>query len=183
MNNNYIYIKNNFFSKDECDEIINKFNSNLKEGPQHTGYSYKKLLLNDSILDKDFLNSFKNKFLKELTLYKKLYPEIDLTTSYWDLNDLTFKKFDKGKYFSNFHSEHSLKYPNRLLSIQVYLTTHKCGTEFYRSKKLILSKKGRLAIFPAYFTHTHKGQICIENKERFILTGYVSFVNFGVYEK
>jgi hypothetical protein len=183
MNENFIYIKDNFFSEIECDQIINKFNNNLKKGLKYTGYSYNKLLLDKFVLDQDFLNFFKKIFLKELNSYKKLYPEIDLTASYWDLNELTFKKFNKGDCFSNFHSEHSLKHSNRILSIQVYLSTHKCGTQFYRNKKLILSKKGRLAIFPAYFTHTHKGQVCPENMERFILTGYVNFVALGIDEK
>ncbi len=182
MNNNFIYIKDNFISKKECEEIIKQFKNNLEEGPIHTGYLFKKLLLNNYVFDEDFLIKFNKKFNKQLDIYKKTYPEINETASYWGLNDLTFKKFNKGKFFSNFHSEHSLSHPNRLLSVQLYLTEHNCGTEFYKTKEVILSKIGRLAIFPAYFTHTHKGQKCPENKERFIITGYISFINFGPNE-
>jgi hypothetical protein len=182
-NKNFIYIKDNFFSKKECIEVINKFNNNLIEGPGTTGYFFNKIFSNNFILDHDFINKFALKYEKEINIYKKKYPEINLTSSHWNLTDLTFKKFEKNKYFSNFHSEHSLLYPNRVLSVQIYLSNHNCGTKFYRSKEVILSKMGRLAIFPAYFTHTHCGQKCKENKERFILTGYVSFVNFGERER
>jgi hypothetical protein len=182
-NKNFIYIKDNFFSKKECLEVIDKFNNNLTEGPGTTGYFFNKILSNNFILDPVFINNFILKYKKQIEGYKKTYPEINLTSSYWDLTDLTFKKFEKNKYFSNFHSEHSLKYPNRVLSVQIYLSNHNCGTKFYRSKEVILSKMGRIAIFPAYFTHTHCGQKCMENKERFILTGYVSFVNFGESER
>ena len=45
-----------------------------------------------------------------------------------------------------------------------------------------MSKSGRLAMFPAYFTHTHKGEVCPENKDRYLLTGYISFISKGKTE-
>ena len=45
--------------------------------------------------------------------------------------------------------------------------------------KTIMSVKGRATLFPAYFTHTHKGHICPEKKDRYIITGYVNFVRRG----
>ena len=53
----------------------------------------------------------------------------------------------------------------------IYLSTHKCGTEFHDGL-LILSHIGRLTIFPSYFTHTHRGQVCPEKKDRYLLGGY-----------
>lgn len=179
LNNNFIYIEDNFFSEEESKNVINKFDKNLKESKGKTefqGYNYNELFYDNFILDNDFFIKFTNKLSNSLQEYKKLYPEINLTESFWDLTSLRFKKFDKGKSFANFHSEQSLTYLNRVLSIQLYLTEHNCGTEFYRNNFVIKSEVGRLAIFPAYFTHTHKGQVCPDNKERFIITGYINFV-------
>ena len=78
--------------------------------------------------------------------------------------------------FDHWHSEHSVNSPLRILALQIYLSSHKCGTKFYRYKT-IKSEKGRLAIWPAYFTHTHKGQVCPDNLNRFILSGYYRFKN------
>jgi hypothetical protein len=178
-NSNFIYIENNFFSAEESKNVINKFDNNLqqpKEKLEYLGYNYIDLFYDNFILDDDFFKIFTNKLSNSLQEYKKLYPEINLTESFWDLTSLRFKKFNKGKSFADFHSEQNLTFPNRVLSIQLYLTEHNCGTEFYRNNYVIKSEIGRLAIFPAYFTHTHKGQVCPDNKERFIITGYVNFI-------
>ena len=45
------------------------------------------------------------------------------------------------------------------------------ATYFY-SKEIVISKKGRLMVFPTYWTHTHRGQPCPENKNRYIMSAY-----------
>jgi len=97
-----------------------------------------------------------------------------MTASYWKLDTLRFKKFNKGQSFSSWHSEHGFTKPYRILAIQLYLSKHNCGTEFY-FKKVIKSDIGKVILFPAYYTHTHRGQICPENKNRYIITGYCNF--------
>jgi hypothetical protein len=181
-NSNFIYVENNFFSEEESKITINKFDNNLTECASHTGYVYKDLFFDNFILDLEFLKSFNTKLVNSLNEYKKLYPEINQTASLWGLSDLRFKKFNKGKSFANFHSEHNISYPNRILGIQLYLSNNNCGTEFYRDNLVIKSEVGKLAIFPAYFTHTHKGQVCPDNNERFIITGYISFNKKGEQE-
>jgi hypothetical protein len=179
LNSNFTYIENNFFSKKYCKNVIDKFDNNLQKSKgerEYQGYDYKDLFYDNFIIDNTFFKKFTNKLSNSLQEYKKLYPEINLTESFWALASLRFKKFNKGKSFANFHSEQNLTYSNRVLSIQLYLTEHNCGTQFYRDNFVIKSEIGRLAIFPAYFTHTHKGQICPENKERFMVTGYINFI-------
>jgi len=179
LNSNFIYIENNFFSSEQSQNVVNKFDNNLQQSKgktEYQGYDYIDLFYDNFILDNDFFKIFTNKLSNSLQEYKKLYPEIDLTESFWGLGSLRFKKFNKGKSFANFHSEQNLNYSNRVLSIQLYLTEHNCGTEFYRNNIVIKSEIGRLAIFPAYFTHTHKGQVCPDNNERFIITGYINFL-------
>ena len=57
--------------------------------------------------------------------------------------------------------------------------TDELMNEFSGYDKTIMSVKGRATLFPAYFTHTHKGHICPEKKDRYIITGYVNFVRKG----
>jgi len=170
----YILVKDNLLSVNECEDLINKFSVNIKKGEDWQEYNYYDL-------EGDYFKSIYNKLDTVFDEYINLYPEVDLTTSPKILTNLRFKHFLPGKSFANWHSEHSFDYSNRVLSIQIYLSDHDCGTVFYNGKK-IMSKSGRVAVFPAYFTHTHKGEVCPENKDRYLLTGYISFISKGKTE-
>lgn len=176
QNNNFILTVDNFLTKKECKDIITFYKKNLIKtvAISNNNYSYKEINISEfKYIDK----------INELTkLYIKKYPESDMTSSFWGLTDLRFKVFKKGDSFADFHSEVSMTTPHRFLSIIIYLTEHDCGTEFFYNKKTISSKIGRVTIFPAYFTHTHKGQPDFK-KERCIITGYYSFYKQGVIEQ
>ena len=174
MNENFILTNDNVFSKSECDNIISLFKNNFLFSDIQK-YHY---------LNIENKNDFPylKKLYDVLNLYKTRYPEIDSTSSFWNLDNLRLKCFKNGNSFSNWHSEHSFTASKRVLNLQLYLTDHNCGTEFFYNKKTILSKVGRVAIFPAYFTHTHRGQSCPLQKDRYILTAYVSFYKKGQNE-
>ena len=59
-------------------------------------------------------------------------------------------------YFS-LHNETSGSYPYRLLAWMVYLNDAECGTEFPYQNITITPKKGRTVIWPAAWTHPHRG--------------------------
>ena len=171
MNENYILTTDNVFTKKECNNLINSFKEKTVKGNDNWNYNFYDIDVENFI--------YLNKLNEIIDLYIKKYPEVNMTSSYWKLVNLRYKVFEKNKGFTNWHSEHSFNYPYRILSLQIYLSNHNCGTEFFSNKKTILSKVGRVSIFPAYFTHTHKGQICMENKKRHIITGYISFYKKG----
>ena len=50
------------------------------------------------------------------------------------------------------------------------------GTMFKYQKIITPAKKGSTVIWPAGFTHTHKGQIS-HTKEKFIVTGWWSLID------
>jgi hypothetical protein len=169
MFKNFILIKDKIFSKKECNDIINTYSKICSKGENnYSGY------------DCYDINNFNyiDKILPVIEEYKKKFKGIELTPSKWTIGRFRFKHFKPGKHFSLWHSEHSLSYLDRVLNVQVYLSTHNCGTEFL-DYKTVKSKVGRVAIFPSYFTHTHKGQICPDNKNRYILTSYIYFCEKG----
>jgi len=174
MNENFVLTVDNVFSEIECNSIIEKFKKENLILSNNQNYYY------FNIENKNDL-PYIEKLYSVLNQYKNKYPEINLTSSFWDLNHLRLKCFKNGNSFSNWHSEHSFTASHRVLSLQIYLTEHNCGTEFYNNKT-VLSKIGRVCIFPAYFTHTHRGQSCPENKDRYIITSYISFVGKGINE-
>ena len=168
---NYVLERDNCFTNGECDELIKKVEDNPETLGEPGNYNYV------DIFNKDFM-VLEIKMKSVIEEYIKIYPEVNFTASPWTLTNLRVKHFLPGKHFSDWHSEHSFFYPNRILGIQVYLSDHNCGTKFYDGHR-VLSKKGKATIFPTYFTHTHKGEICPENKDRYLLTGYYSFVSEG----
>lgn len=172
MSSNFILVKDNVLSLKECNKLIKTYKKNLKSN-KILDYFYNDIVIQEF--------NFLEKLEELIKLYVKTYPEVNMTSSQWTLDTLRYKFFKKGQSFKNYHSEVSLTTPYRILSVQIYLTPHKCGTEFYRNKQTIESKVGRVCIFPAYFTHTHKGQPDLK-KERSIITGYYSFCQQGVNE-
>jgi len=169
----FIFYKDNVLSDNECDDIIKISNKSLTSLKNHhyREYEYCDIENTDlSLMKKIVLLS--NNIIKD---YIKKYPELNLTGDQFALTSCRFKKFKKDKSFKNWHSEHCKEFPTRILNIMYYLSDHNCGTEFYNGS-VIKSVKGRSIIFPSYFTHTHRGQVCPDKKTRYILTGYFNFI-------
>tara|TARA_Y100001972_G_scaffold50086_1_gene61581 strand:+ start:19 stop:528 length:510 start_codon:yes stop_codon:yes gene_type:complete len=167
MNN--ICVIDNALSIKECDFLIENLKNNI-QGSSGNPHNY-----NYCDISYDGNNVLQNLTKLIIGEYTKLYPEINLTYNKWELQNFKFKEFIPGNYYNKFHSEQAFNEP-RILSILVYLSNHKCGTEFYNGK-VIQSVKGRALIFPAFWTHTHKGQPCPENKYRYILSAYVNLID------
>ena len=109
-----------------------------------------------------------------LTLeYIKHFPAIGMTDTKWFTGPWRFKHFPPGYHFGGWHSEHSYSSPYRIGCILLYLSNHDCGTEFYSTQEVIKSKAGRVMIFPTSWTHTHRGQLCPEKKDRYIMSTYM----------
>ena len=65
---------------------------------------------------------------------------------------------------------------NRLLAWALYLNDVEEGgeTEFLYQHKRIKAKQGTFVLFPASFTHTHRGNPPISN-DKYIVTGWIEF--------
>ena len=163
---NYIHIIDNSLSQEECDIIIDNYSKKI-EGylKEPWNYSYCDIPYEDEILQK--------LAVKIIESYKNKYPEVNYTHEKWSLKNFRFKIFKPGDYYDTLHSEQGSE-NQRLLSILIYLSNHNCGTEFF-NKTMVQSVKGRAVIFPAYWTHAHKGQPCPDKKTRFILSAYATF--------
>jgi hypothetical protein len=160
----------NVITDEECDALISQYNINLKKDLTngHWGYEYADIYSEDKILNKIVERSFSE--------YKKKFPAKDRTTYRWSILPWRFKRFAPGDSFNIWHSEHTKTHPNRILACIFYLSNHNCGTEFMEPNETVLSKKGRILMFPTFWTHIHRGQVCPDNKERFIMSAYVEFV-------
>lgn len=88
------------------------------------------------------------------------------------LYDVKIKKIPVGGGFHNWHYENSrVSYCTRQFVVQAYLNDEFEGgeTEFLYINKRVNAKQGRIIIFPAGYTHVHRGNPPI-GEEKYIAT-------------
>lgn len=98
------------------------------------------------------------------------------------LGDINTQRYEKGQGgYPYWHSEVFPQAPHnealhRILLFMFYLNDVEEGgsTDFYYQNVSIQPKAGRMVIAPAYFTHTHRGQIPVSDN-KYILTSWVLF--------
>jgi hypothetical protein len=110
-------------------------------------------------------------------------PHLDqLIGNFYRYGMLNVQKYLKGS--GGYPHWHSEIYPkddkcdqlHRVLAFQFYLNDVAAGgeTEFYYQQRKVESRAGRMIIFPAGFTHTHRGNRP-ESGEKYIITSWVLF--------
>ncbi|MCV2886265.1 2OG-Fe(II) oxygenase [Aestuariibacter sp. AA17] len=98
------------------------------------------------------------------------------------IGEINAQKYEVGK--GGYPYWHSEVYPqsgpadalHRIFLFMFYLNDVDEGgeTEFYYQNKKVEPKAGRMVIAPAYFTHTHRGNIPVSN-DKYILTSWILF--------
>ena len=92
----------------------------------------------------------------------------------WTLDYVRFKWWKPEDHYDKWHSEHDFCQPYRTLSFLLYLSDNNCSTHFRRHQS-VATRAGRGIMFPAYFTHEHRGEQCKDGLDRYMLSGYYSF--------
>lgn len=175
-------------NKKVCDSLINFFKKNTKyHCPGTVNYTHKfdqKKSTDmgiDMRSDVDEIKNYKNELFKCIEEYKKDYIYCDKNQSSWGISELfNIQKYKPKEGFFIFHYENtgdaaSIK---RHLVFMTYLNTvpGEGGTEFLYQKKKFKAEKGKTLIWPAQWTHTHKG--IISNKHtKYIATGWISYLD------
>lgn len=105
-----------------------------------------------------------------------------LVQNIFRLGDVTLQKYNQGR--GGYPYWHSEVYPqmghndalHRILLFMFYLNDVEEGgeTEFYYQGVKLKPKQGTMVIAPAYFTHTHRGNVPTSG-DKYILTSWVLF--------
>jgi len=186
MNSDFDFLEvyDDVLSKEECGDIIDAFekvdplSGRLNYGSGNAGQKIATTLYSDlehELFD-DFNKPVKKALCYALPLYKKKYPFIKtLYTWRWD-RYYNIQKYKDGEGYYTLHCEHGNcgADPLRILVWMIYLNDAKCGTEFPYQNKTMDAKAGRLVLWPAGWTHPHKG--VTPNRElKYIATGWYSY--------
>jgi len=171
-----------------CDDLIDYFKKNKQKHVEGiAGYKDNQYVVDKNVKDSidlviDPSTSFYpfNEYMKNLQIclnkYLKKYPDANNSAKF-NINEFyNIQYYLPNGGFKKWHYEASgISTCKRNLVFMTYLNNvGNCGTEFKYQKIKIKCKKGLTLIWPAFYTHTHRGIISKKN-EKYIITGWFSY--------
>jgi len=177
-----------YISEKICDKIINFYKNNPKSVVEgNTGTD--KIKIDKDIKesleiglkpDTSFPPFYEYRMALQLCLdeYIKKYPFLQRVDNFNITEGYNIQYYKPNGGFKHWHCEITHpKSSKRVLTFMTYLNdVPDGGTEFFYQKTITPAKKGLTLIWPAHFTHFHKGQIS-KKYEKYIITGWYTFVN------
>jgi hypothetical protein len=139
--------------------------------------------INNSNINTELIQSY----LKELKIVCDAYiKKYKYCNDYypWDIvESFNIQHYKPNEGYFAWHTERGCNiHPmnNRHLVFMTYLNDVDDGgeTEFYHQKLKVKAEKGKTVIFPADWTHTHRG-ITSPSQNKYIITGWYNFTNKG----
>jgi hypothetical protein len=114
--------------------------------------------------------------------YKKKFPMCDNYSPWGIVDDTNLQYYPPGGGYKTWHTERCSRnepQSSRHMVFMTYLNDVDDGgeTEFFHQKLKIKPQKGLTLIWPADWTHTHRG-IVSPSQEKYILTGWYNFISF-----
>lgn len=188
----FIGVYDDCFDDEFCDEIITWFNScdklNLTSTRQERDgvnslYKQDKSIVvpNDTFLwensGSSYFTNFTNTFFSQINPeYVKENPILE-TYSPYHIKHTKIQKTEPSEGYHVWHCEHGAdSSSNRVGAWILYLNDDfEAGeTEFLHQQYRLKPKKGRVCVFPAGYSHVHRGNPPI-NGTKYIFTGWLEF--------
>jgi len=171
-----------------CDQLVDFYNksSNKSPGMQMIGDKFyidkgTKDSMDVGIWPKDFskykpIQLYVDYLFECLRKYLQKYPHASYVPKFGIRNSLNIQFYKPGGGYKKWHFENGSElFLKRNLVFMTYLNdVENGGTEFFYQNLTLPAKKGLTVIWPAYWTHLHKGQIS-KKYEKYIATGWFEF--------
>ena len=192
----FVGVFKNAYDDKYCDKVIELFDDSIGRG---FGYSRQEseaatvLQKKDIAIDNGICQQEDNMLLQTLhysignefnkvfwedcyPLYAEEYPALKDSDSHTIYTNKIQKTSPKGGYHVWHYESGNRAYANRLLTYILYLNDIEDGgeTEFLYQSQRVKPEKGTLVIFPAGFTHVHRGNPPLK-EDKYIITGWVEF--------
>ena len=181
----------NFFTKDECKKFIDLYDKakqlnltfNRQEGEkipstmkQDETYSpFGDCYVMERLFDPKLLNLFLSRFWKVYERYVSEYGDVMGGYGH-QINALRVQETQIGGGYHIWHYESQHRYADRFATFMVYFNDVQEGgeTEFLRQHLRFKPQAGNLIIWPAGYTHMHRGNPPISNK-KIAMTGWTEW--------
>ena len=127
-----------------------------------------------SFIDETVPSTIIARILKAKTsIYIDTYRSTDVVAAFSVEMGYNLQRYNPGQGYHLLHCENSGNGSNRVLAWTLYLNTvtDGGGTYYPEYDKTIDAVEGRLCIFPAFWTHAHKG-IVSNTETKYIATGW-----------
>jgi len=186
-NNNPNFIGSFQIETNLCDKIIDFFIKN--KGLQSKGEvingvdETKKKSVDIAVNPKDLykpdyqnLRIYFDHLFNCYTEYRAQWPFLNEVFEKVDIGSFNIQKYYPGGHFNKLHSERtSIKTLHRLFAFMTYLNDDfEDGETFFEHYSLsVKPKKGKTLIWPAEWTHAHKGNV-VNNGSKYIITGWLN---------
>ena len=173
-----------------CDELIDFFENNHQKQQQGVSGSSASINLEVKnridvrISPKDINLAanevFRRYFVSLFECYKSYnndWPFLKKMVTKLDIGAFNLGRYQKGQHFQKIHCERSgLGTLHRMFAFMTYLNTiDKGGATYFNHYDLsIQPKKGLTLIWPAEWTHTHRGNL-VESGTKYMITGHLNF--------
>ena len=189
INDKKNFINGWYIDKNLCDSIVeqcsgrNKLKFNGIPKTSYKGYLASQL----KTLSEELHIQYITELNKVLDLYKKEYPFLDEIENFEifkfkGYDSIQIQMYDPNFFYSRLHCENT-GHPaaiDRCLAFMTYLNDVEDGggTFFPYQDLSTKAEKGLTLIWPAYWTHPHRG-IVSETQKKIIATGWYTFQNLG----
>ena len=184
---NHILRMKGLVPEDECKKIINYFEYHPElhrqgtAGDKKKDDEYKKDTEIDCNFDKSqgpcWISKYVNIALME---YIQQYPETDKLALFEKCQYFKLQRYFPSEGYFLYHCENDGPgeyIADRVLAWMIYLNDVTDGghTEFLNQKKKYQPRTGDVLLWPAYFTHTHRG-VTSKSQTKYIATGWFNFI-------
>jgi len=171
-----------------CDDLIDYFESNQSEQKKGNAGSIINTNIKDStdisIKPKDILlpgNQIFNQYFEELFECHKDYISqwafLKRNSKMFEIGVFNLQRYKPGQHFKKIHTERfSIDTLHRVFVFMTYLNdVQEGGSTYFSHYDLeIQPRKGLTLIWPAEWTHAHKGNI-LKAGNKYIITGWINF--------
>ena len=113
--------------------------------------------------------------------YRKKYSVLDVLSQSWSLyRNIKIQRYHPNEGYTRLHCENDAEAPDmrhlRILAWMIYLNDVKDGghTEFPVQDKKFQPREGDMLMWPAYWTHPHRGVVS-KTETKYIMTGWYAF--------
>lgn len=180
------FINESTISSADCDTLIDYFKNKKEEGRAFPGMcgdceiDPKIKKSTDVHITQELHSFFSGLIQKSLDEYIERFPFCNYYSKWAILVDPLIQHYAPNDGFYAWHTERcgaTKNQCNRHLVYMVYLNdvTDGGGTEFYHQNLVVQPVKGKVLIWPADWTYTHRG-IPSPTQEKYIVTGWFEYM-------